>query len=57
MWKLVTNRLVHVYPRLCRGEVEGVTALLGSLFVCSQLGQELDDQGAPIEAEWATSHD
>ena len=24
--------------------------------VCGQLGQELEGQGAPMEAEWATSH-
>ena len=24
--------------------------------VCRQLGQEVDSQGAPIAAEWATSH-
>ena len=43
-----------VYPGLVsRGEVEEVTALLESLFVCSYLGQDLDGQGAPIKAEWA----
>ena len=58
MRKLVTNRWVHVYPSLVsRGEVEGGTGLLELLFVCSYLGQELDGQGAPIKAEWATSHD
>ena len=34
MRNLVTSRWVHVYPRLVtRGEVEGVTRLLESLFV------------------------
>ena len=28
--------------------------LLESLFLCSQLGQELYGQGAPVKAEWAT---
>ena len=40
-----------------RGEVEEVTVLLELLYVCSSLGQELDSQGAPIKAEWATSQD
>ena len=36
MRKLVTNRWVHVNPGLVsRGEVEEVTTLLESLFVCS----------------------
>ena len=36
MRKLVTNRWVHVYPGLVsRGEVEEVTGLPESLFVCS----------------------
>ena len=46
-----------MYPGLVsRGEVKEVTALLESLFVCSYEGQKLDGQGAPIKAEWATSH-
>ena len=40
-----------------RGEVEEVILLLELLYVCSWLGQELDGQGAPIKAEWTTSHD
>ena len=40
-----------------RGGVEEVTALLELLYVYSSQGQELDGQGAPIKAEWATSHD
>ena len=40
-----------------RREVEEVTALLELLYVCSSLGQELDCQGTPIKAEWATSQD
>ena len=36
MRKLVTNRLVHVYPSLVsRGDVEQVTGLLKSLYVWS----------------------
>ena len=36
MRKLVTDRLVHVYPGLVsRGEVEEVRGLLQLLFVCS----------------------
>ena len=40
-----------------RGEVEEVTALLELLYVYSSPVQELDGQGAPIKAEWVTSHD
>ena len=58
MRRLVTKRWVHVYPGLVsRGKVEKATGLLESLFVCSELGQELDGQGTPRKAEWATSHD
>ena len=58
MRKLVTNGWVHVYLGLASmGELEEATALLESLFVCSQLGQERVCQGAPIKVEWAISHD
>ena len=53
-WQMVSC----VYPGLVsRGEVEEVMVLLELLYVCSLLGQERDGQGAPIKAEWATSHD
>ena len=40
----------------CTVEEEEVAGLLESLLVCRQLGQGHDSQGAPMGAEWATSH-
>ena len=53
-WQMVSCVCLGLVPR---GEVEEVTAVLELLYVYSSLGQELDGQGAPIKAEWATSHD
>ena len=36
---------------------EWVASLGEGSSVCLQLGEETDDQGAVMEAEWATSHD
>ena len=53
-WQMVSCVCPHL---VSRGEVEAVTALLELLHVCFLLGQDLDGQGAPIKAEWATYHD
>ena len=52
-WTVVVGWYFLVVP-VWNSDEPGVTKKQN--WACRQLGHELDGQGAPMEAEWATSH-